>query len=53
VIFVRRQNARRGEDGPVKIAGAVTGSALERGPAACGCGDSRPEAAPRPVGSRP
>jgi hypothetical protein len=53
VIFARRENVRRGEGGPVSLAGAVTVGALERVPAAYGCGGSRPEAAPRPVGFRP
>ena len=38
VIFARRKNARRGEDGPVSCVAAVAGGALERVPAACGCG---------------
>ena len=53
VIFARRQNARREEDDPVSCVDAVTVSALERVPSACGCGGCRPAAAPRPVGSRP
>ena len=44
--------ARGGRPGQLRGA-AVTGGALERVPAACGCGGCRPEAAPRPVGFRP
>jgi len=53
VIIVGRRNARREEDGPVKLRWRGHRGALEPVLPACGCGGSRPAAAPRPVGSRP
>ena len=54
VIFARRENARREEDGPVSsVAVAVPVGALLRELPACGCGPADLVAAPSPEGSRP
>jgi hypothetical protein len=54
VIFARRENARRVEDGPVSSRGrGCTGCALRPEVPTCGCGRADLVAAPRPEGSRP
>ena len=52
VIFARRENARREEDGPVCSRGHI-GDKLRRGLGPCRCGRADLAAAPRPEGSRP
>ena len=52
MIFARRENARREEDGPASLAVAVAVGALLPVLPACGCGACDLAAAPRPEGSR-
>ena len=53
VIFARRENARREEDGPVSSRGRGHRVELLRELPACGCGPADPVVGPRPEGSRP
>ncbi len=53
VIFARRENVRRAEDGPASSRGRGHRGALRCGLPACGCGPADLVAVPRPEGSRP
>ena len=51
MIFARRQDARREEDGPVRLRRRGLRAPLRPGPPACGCGPADRRAAPRPRAS--